>query len=376
MRLVIVNPYNSSDRRPRSRRIQFILKVCEAEKINYLLINRKGIFENTIPISDEVERLSPKLKQSNFLRFIKKYLFPDYWIFWTIIQYFNYRIKYYDKDDIVFTISNPFSIHYFGLWLKPKKWLVDIGDSYTSNEHNLVLDTFWMKSAIKFEKRILKNADLIILNSEALKSYYIKQYQIAERKIKIIYNGNFLKFDNIPNSGRKEKVLAYFGSTFSSIRTGMKELDILERLLELDSDIKLLFIGHFHQEFKMFVNQSAVLKRAVHFNVVHSDKDLESHYAEVSILLNFSNSNYAGLPSKLIEYEQSALPIINFYSDKDEASLNFFGERNGIYPCFVNQFDIQELYQFIKSNIHYRRKVNPSYSNEEIYKQWREILVL
>lgn len=103
----------------------------------------------------------------------------------------------------------------------------------------------------------------------------------------------------------------------------MKELDILEKLLELDSDIKLLFIGHFHQEFKMFVNQSAILKRAVHFNVVHSDKDLESHYAEVSILLNFSNSNYAGLPSKLIEYEQSALPIINFYSDKDEASLNF-----------------------------------------------------
>ena len=102
MRLVIVNPYSSSDRRPRSRRIQFILKVCEAEKINYLLINRKGIFENTIPISDEVERLSPKLKQSNFLRFIKKYLFPDYWIFWTIIQYFNYRIKYYDKDDIIF----------------------------------------------------------------------------------------------------------------------------------------------------------------------------------------------------------------------------------------------------------------------------------
>jgi glycosyltransferase involved in cell wall biosynthesis len=374
MRLVIINPFSNSDRRPRSRRIQFILKVCESEKINFLLINRKGIFENKLFSNDEEESLSPIRMQSNFLRFIKKYLFPDYWIFWTVIQYLKYKIQYYDKDDTIFSISNPFSAHCFGLWLKSEKWIVDIGDSYTSNDHNLVLNTFWRKSAIKFEQRILMNADLIILNSEALKSYYIKQYQIAERKIKIIYNGNFLKFDNILNIGKNEKVLAYFGSTFSSIRTGLKELDILEKLLKLDSDIKLLFIGQFHHEFKAFVNQSATLKKAVHFDITHNDQALESHYAKVSILLNFSNGNYAGLPSKLIEYDQSAMPIINFYSDQAEASLNFFRDEEGIFHCMLDQYNIAELDHFINLNIHKRRIVTPSFSNEVIFKQWKDIL--
>jgi uncharacterized pyridoxamine 5'-phosphate oxidase family protein len=59
MRLVIINPFSNSDRRPRSRRIQFILKVCESEKINFLLINRKGIFENKLFSNDEEESLSP-----------------------------------------------------------------------------------------------------------------------------------------------------------------------------------------------------------------------------------------------------------------------------------------------------------------------------
>ena len=373
MRYIIFNPYGSPDRNPRVRRIEFLVNVLEENKLPYLVINRHGSF-TTLPNKTSSSVVPITIRKNNwFTNLIKKIVFPDYWVFWTIrkVIYYNFFLR--QSDDILITVSNPFSAHLLGLFVKSKRWIIDIGDLYTSNPHNQILQGFWKNLAIGYEKTILCKADTIILNSKNILDYYEKQYSLPKEKFHLIYNANFLSFDFPPKTNSSHTVLAYFGSTFNSLRTAKEELIILQELIKRNKTYTIYFIGNFHAEFIDFIESNEFLAKQSQFGIAETDLQLQSYYREVDILLNFSNGTYLGLQSKLVEYVQSGIAILNFYTTTEEASLDFLLDIEATMNCNVNHYSIESIELFIDENKS-KSTMRVDHRNTQIAKQWQELL--
>lgn len=372
MRIVLFNPYAFPDRNPRVNRVDYFKSICTQNNINFIHFNRHVVINNNYASSDSHADVSNS--NSMLCKFIKRILFPDPWIIWSIIQCIKYRIFYAERDDIILTISHPFSIHIIGLLLRPEHWILDIGDSFSSNPHNPHNQTIFESLIDKLERTVLRSNNIIIVNSAAIRNYYINKFQLPVQKIHTIYNGNSLHIDNSRNSD-DYITLTYLGSTFENLRTGLSELKILEILAISLPNIKFQFIGRFHQQFIDLLQQSEVLVSCSSFGQINDVIDLSNFYCKHQFLMNFSNGDYLGLPSKLVEYVQSRLPIINFYQGNTEASINFLENYSARINIQLSDYRIQELSNFITRYHNVWHDFIPTdKTNVSIQNQWLHLL--
>lgn len=154
MRIVLFNPFYLPIRNPRILRIR---RIIQSLKLNYSVI----LFCSKNSISkDQTESLVTKVGLKIFLQqnlnnshillrlttTLKKFIWPDSYVFHNLSIGLSYWIKYSKPLDVVITISQPFSTHLIGLLLKLKNpkicWIADIGDNYSENPTNSLYPLF------------------------------------------------------------------------------------------------------------------------------------------------------------------------------------------------------------------------------------------
>jgi glycosyltransferase involved in cell wall biosynthesis len=255
-----------------------------------------------------------------------------------------YLLKYRKKEDIIITVSNPFSSHLIGLILKKfgkHPWKMDIGDIYYGNQHHSWLSKW-------FERIILNSADHIVVNAESLRNHFLTLYRLLQEKITVIPNGVHIDLSKINKTKSDTIRLSYIGNTYQDIREGIPELELLRKMVTLDNSNKYQIQLYGTQYFKV----SEWSERHPGFiSISHckNEEELIQAYSNTDILVNFAHRNNPGLPSKLEEYVASGLPIINFYYTEQDPSYVFLNTNTSIaYHCNLNAPNIQALQTFIE----------------------------
>lgn len=332
MRIVVFSHNYPPKRNPRSFRIRNLEQSGFFGKDYLIFSNFKLVSSQFVNLTNESDQKKWKFKKSNFLsnlknviqnnsfsNFLSKCILPDRFIFFQLYYLLLYIIRYRKAGDLIYTVSNPFSSHLIGIILKKyfkHTWHADIGDVY----YSMMTSNWWIHSAI--ERSVVLYSDRLILNSESIKNHFIQVYSVGMEKTQVVPNGVTIKFDNgirVPSSVLR---FSYIGNTYHPVRPGNREVEYILKYIQTHSKRPMILqlIGNQDQAIVNFAMQNPL---SIKISSCNSDKELQEAYANTDILLNFSNINHPGLPSKLEEYVKSGIPIINFIHTEGDSSIEY-----------------------------------------------------
>jgi glycosyltransferase involved in cell wall biosynthesis len=270
------------------------------------------------------------------------------------------RICEKENIDTVLTTSPPHSAQLVGLMLKKKfnlKWIADLRDPWTDiyyySEFNHM--AFAKKLDLKYEKKVIENADKIITVSNELKNIFAsKSVNIDPEKIKVIPNGYDPEDFIIKNksSGKEEFVITYTGTIADSYKP-----DVFFRALKRSADkipdvkIKLKFIGSPSGSLIKEIKDISLSNNLEVIETVPHDKSVEFLMESTALLLVIPDiDNDKGiLTGKLFEYLAARKPII------------CIGPPDGDAAAIINECDAgktfsrkmeNEISEYILSLIH------------------------
>ncbi len=312
-----------------------------------------------------------KLKNNKFLRYLHSWIWPDEQIIQCIIHLMVYLVKYKQKGDGIITMSNPFSSHIIGLFLKlffNHRWTIDVGDIYYRNKHN-------SKFSRLFEQWVLNKADRIIVNAESIRSYYTSTFSIPLQKIAVIPNPLHLDYSRIQKIDSELIRLSYIGNTYAGVREGKEEIKILMELVRNSSDVplRIQLVGRQDQFLQQMAKADPELLEITH---CANEEELIDAYCRTDILLDFANKNYPGLSSKLYEYLSSGLPVIQFYYSETDPSFLFLKlKMPQLLQYKIGENKPEELIRFIKLHAKSVKKTGiVLHSQDELQRLWLKVL--
>ncbi len=227
-------------------------------------------------------------------------------------------LSYIDAHNIttVITTGPPHSMHLIGLNLKKKltiNWLADFRDPWTTIGYHkqLKLTKHTRRKHKNLEKRVLKNADKIIVTSAVTKKEFKK---LSNTSIEVITNG----FDNEPTeTGELDEkfTLSHIGSLLSKRNPKVLWQLLSDLIHEVDGfkdDFQLNFIGYVSDNVLKLLNEYGLTK---HINNAGYVNHLESirfqKKSQLLLLIEIdSEETKCIIPGKLFEYMISHRPII------------------------------------------------------------------
>ncbi len=360
---------------PRSFRIEKFVKLNSGEHeiliitspIDESIQNEKNVIRCGLQMNwDSAFRNS--LKKYSFLRFLHKLIWPDDKILHPFLYLMNYLFKYRQKNDLIITVSNPFSSHLIGLVLKKifkQRWTADIGDIYFGNQHFSFLSKF-------LERIILKSADHIVVNSNSLQEHFISHYNLSRDIFSVIPNGIHLNASKIKHIPSPIIRISFIGNTYPETREAITELNILIELAKMDLERKICIQLYGNQFYKvqLFAKKYPEL---VQIRFCKNELELMDAYSNTDILINFANKNNPGLPSKLEEYLATGLPILNFIYSKTDPSFIFLNNHKAyVHHVNLNSPDLKLLNYFIQQN-NGKQQINPASQDEQIKNSWQTL---
>ncbi|MBK8954415.1 MAG: glycosyltransferase [Saprospiraceae bacterium] len=293
--------------------------------------------------------LRQQLKRYSLLRFFHKFIWPDDKVFFALLSLVYYILFLRKRDDHIYTVSHPFSIHLVGYYLKKihkQVWTADIGDLFYLPHQKAHPFKKWNPH---FEQKVLSTCDHIRVNANSMRNYFAEKYHLDYAKFEVLPNGNRLDFSTLkrPTSGTLQ--LTFIGNTYEGIRDGLAEIDLFINLYtqfpEMQFNLQLLGMMYSPLLQKIRPHSSWIQT-----GICDSDEKLLAAYSTTHILLNFANKNYPGIPSKLDEYVASGIPVIHFCWEANDPGSIYLQEQKHPYLEFViMKSAIVELERFLKS---------------------------
>jgi len=267
-----------------------------------------------------------------FSRFIRGNLFiPDARKGWNKFAYKKaIQLIAEHQIDTVITTSPPHSTQLIGLKLKTKlniKWVADIRDPWTDiYYYDQLYHTALAKKIDKdFERKVLTNADQILVVSDAIKNQFLaKSPSLTENKFNIIPNG----YDEDDFSGHQiadaeRFIITYTGTLAAnySIGTFLKAVEKLSEELQ-EKKIALRFVGVLAENYKQQIENTS-LGKITEF-VGHVDHKASIQYLLKSTILFLAIpdvvNNEGILTGKLFEYLAAKKPILGVGPVKGDAA--------------------------------------------------------
>ncbi|ASS89467.1 hypothetical protein [Aeribacillus pallidus] len=328
-----------------------VIKISDQFTIHKI---KKGFLLNK-PSNSRMYSNNLEIKNS-FKHFLKKFIWPDKTIEWTInsYRYINKNLNISNYDCLI-TIGLPISSHITGALIKKLKpsiiWLADYGDPYTHNPARSK-----EKRAIDpvLEKMIIKEANYIIIpHSETLKAY--TDLNIPREKIRVIpqlfqytpVSADYFINDKLTN-------LIYAGTLYEDIRNPKEFLLGYLNAFKKRKDLSLHFFGEerdFYYFFKQITNCNPATYN-IRVNPYIPRNELLDIFKKMDILVNINNKSSLQLPSKLIDYVHSGKPILNIGRELNKEFLNVPNNHEFITEFLVNynkneqKVDYQKLLDF------------------------------
>lgn len=281
------------------------------------------------------------------------YFIPDARKFWVkpSVKFLAAYIKQHQIDTII-TTGPPHSVHLIGLKLKEQlniNWLADFRDPWTTiGYHNkMKLTVKSQKKHKAFEKKVLQNADEIIVTSPSTKEEF---QEITNQPISVITNG----FDDV-DFGKVELDTKFTLAHIGSLLTGRNPEVLWQVLAELIQEntafknaFKLKLIGAVSDDVLASIYTYG-LKDYISLlgYMSHKDAQIQQRQSQVLLLVEIdSPETKCIIPGKLFEYMQSGRPIIAFGPENTDFKTILSSTNSG------NSYSYKESEkEGIKSNI-------------------------
>lgn len=274
----------------------------------------------------------------------------------------NFYAEKIEKIDYVLSVSNPFMNHETARIIKKKvpniKWIAYYYDPYSFNNVKNIFEKSYRKI---HEKNTLKSAEKIVLLDGILQGY-------ANEKFSPFLCETFettlptLSIESLKKKEKHDKIrLVYIGRFYKNIR---KPDFLLKVLSELDcEEYEAMFYGscceYLEENFNTLPDCVALCGNV-------NNEECKSKIADADIVLNVGNENINQLPSKIFEYISFGKPILNFYSNDNDTSVNFLQN----YPAVLNIkndscYDIKQVENFCKNTKEIDKEIS-----EKIYSDY------
>ena len=212
---------------------------------------------------------------------------------------------------LLITSHEPMVDTFLGLALKNRtkiKWIADLGDPISADYYPKVYRPF-LKS---FERKVLAEADAIIVTTEALKKKYRMSFG-GEDKILVVQQGFDLEFFRLPKMRKKggSFVLAYTGSFYKGFR---EPRVLVEALAGLKFDFELWLAGRLEGFLPLF---KSIQERVKYFGVLSHPEALELQ-AKADVLVYLGNKLESQVPGKFYEYLGSKKPVLSIVQHPED----------------------------------------------------------
>lgn len=181
---------------------------------------------------------------------------------------------------------------------------------------------FTDKMGWKWEKRLYKNADLI-LNMETHKKHYNqRRYKIYSDKIKFVDIPLLTKsrMNFTPRKKDNHVNFVYSGSLYSSIRNPEYACELFKAINNENYRINFYSQGDCEQKLAVYQNET---KGMISRNGYISHEEMLVEIDRASFLINIGNKNSDMIPSKIFEYMSTGKPIIHFYHNENDSSIPY-----------------------------------------------------
>lgn len=263
---------------------------------------------------------------SHFYGILDNYIRPDYEK--EIEEMADALIEKY-AISTVFSVCRPFYAHRVAASLQNKrgiKWYQIWLDSYSNNAGRHTL----LERAIngRTERYLFQKAERIY----ALPEIFIGDKIINDYKEKLVhFRIPYIKQRDVLNK-QKEQCIVYAGSFVKRIREPEPVFRILVEVSKrLSSNSLFIFYVRNKEAFSEYTELSG---GRIRFDSFVKREELYNVLSSSSMLINIGNADCAQIPSKTIEYISFRKPILFFYYDENDSSLEYMNS----YPdvCMVN----------------------------------------
>jgi len=334
----------------------------EYEEWNGIKIFRaKNIFENIrAGISNGVFAPGAQSKKRSIgiikmiYKKILRLIWPDVSVFWAIYSMGILRkIMERHSFDYCVSMSLPFTSHLLGFWAKRKdekmKWIADIQDPfYLQNPDPPNLKLFGPLNAF-LEKFILRNVDYVTVTNHEIEKLYSINF-----KIKKISTVSHLVSDEIRyvKKNKKAKGFVFVGTLHPVVRNPSFALKTIKRYLEKVKNEEFHFYGNLSSCLSEFNKYEHFLNRNIFLHDYVPEGQLMELYSKYRYLMNIGNVSKYQLPSKIIDYMASGMPIIHFSrieNDPCARILDRCGYALEIKACGDIQENITKMIEFVKN---------------------------
>lgn len=218
--------------------------------------------------------------------------------------------------DTVITTGPPHSMHLIGMQLKELHkvhWIADFRDPWTTIGYHkdLKLSTFAAQKHLDLEKKVLNQADQIIVTSKTTKANFKK---ITQKPIKVITNGYDVEYVGKVELDKKFTI-SHIGSFLSNRnpRVFWKALTELRKENKAFKEaFQLKLIGRVSEEILETIKEFHLEECVVHLGYVdHKQALIEQRKAQVLLLIEVdSEDTKAIIPGKLFEYMAAERPML------------------------------------------------------------------
>jgi glycosyltransferase involved in cell wall biosynthesis len=286
-------------------------------------------------------------------RFIRaNYFIPDSRKFW-IEPSVRFLSDYLSdkKFDAIITTGPPHSVHLIGLALKKKfglKWVADFRDPWTSIDyfHNLPLTQSSLKKHHELERKVLSNADNVIVVGGNMK----QEFDPFNENVHVISNG----YDTY--NGEEEVMLdPDFSITYAGLMNDDRNPKTLWRVLsrmttanaEFESDLKIRIVGTCSPEVIKSIEDNGL--SANFDDVGYQDHDQVARYqqsAQVLLLtVNEVPSAKGIVTGKIFEYMQAGRPVLAIGPTDGDLAEIIEKTRSGVILDFSDEEGMEKVIQ-------------------------------
>lgn len=250
------------------------------------------------------------------------------------------------KYDIVVSTFSPLESTLVGKKLKKFdnkiSFVMYTLDTLTNTSINdTLISNYKQKMGRKWEKKILKDVDLI-LNMKCHEQHYNKQeYDIYQHKMRIVDIPTFKKQEVMVNKESRTDISLLYAGSIGSTRSPIAICDCVAGVRTENVTLQFYSRGVFQSELLEY--QKKTNNKIVANNFVSPDV-LQSIIDNTDMFISIGNDMSEMIPSKIFTYMSTGKPIIHFFNKpyKESDAVIPYLERYGNYLLIDKMDELTE----------------------------------
>lgn len=248
---------------------------------------------------------------------------------------------------LVFATIGPYSSAIAGYKLAKRfnlPLIIDYRDLWIGKPDITYFSSWHRKFSIYWERKMLKFARLITVNTEFTKDKILSLYsEIENSKFKVIYNGWDREDFSQKYSKENDKIIFTYTGGFYGERTPYYFLKVLEKMLDknlLPLNIEFRFVGNYFKDImQMLENKRLRSILAVIPQVTHKKSVKYLIQSDFLMLFIAKKDSEIILPAKIFEYLAARKPILAMIPRNGEAAKTIRENNAG----FISEIDEENL---------------------------------